>query len=54
MKSFIFPTLTVATGSLVWAACPTDHVRVTLLGGVSNEEFCPVSGSCGMCELLKP
>lgn len=54
MKSFIFPTLTVATGSLVSAACPTDHVRVTLLGGVSNEEFCPVSGSCGMCELLKP
>lgn len=53
MKSFLFSTFFVATGSLVSAVCPTGQVRVTLLGGVSNEEFCQVSGSCGMCGLLK-
>lgn len=53
MKSFGFSTLVAATASFVSAVCPTGQVRVTLLGGVSNEEFCQVSGSCGMCELLK-
>lgn len=54
MKSFVVSTLVAATASFVSAVCPTGQVRVTLLGGVSNEEFCQVSGSCGMCELLKP
>ncbi|KAK0750840.1 hypothetical protein B0T18DRAFT_401165 [Schizothecium vesticola] len=46
MKSLFFPTLVIAPASLVSAVCPADHVRVTLLGGVSNEAFCQVSGSC--------
>ena len=43
---FIF----VAAVSLVLAAeleCPVDQVKITLLGGVRNEAFCHVSGSCG-------
>jgi hypothetical protein len=53
MKSLVFSTLLVTSVSLVSAVCPIDQVRVTLLGGVSNQEFCQVSGSCGMLELRK-
>jgi len=54
MKSLIFSMLFVTTVSLVSAECPIDNVWVTLLGGVSNQGFCQISGSCGMSELLKP